>query len=134
MNQRLFLKVCSGICAALITGSAWINLLNKFWKLEIIVYSELPESIKSLYHRDFSRAFPDLSLGGILTELIHREIYISGVFHTGQIHYNATHEPLVEFENFLYTESELLLYAIVARLALLHVGITVLHAENIFHE
>ena len=47
MDRRLFLKTCSGLGAAFVIGSAWINLLNKFWKLEIIVYSELPESIKS---------------------------------------------------------------------------------------
>ena len=134
MNRRPFLKTCSGLGALLAIGSTWVNLLSKFWQVETIFYVKLPENIKSLYHQDFARAFPEWSLGGLLSELLRRGIYSGGVFHIGQIHYNATHEPLVEFENFLYTESELLLYAIVARLALLHVGITVLHAENIFHE
>ena len=134
MNRRLFLKMCSGIGAALVVGSAWINLFNQFWKVEILLYSELPENIKSLYHQDFSRALPDLSLKDLLSELIRRDIYKNGVFHIQQIRFNAIDEPLVEFENFLYTESELLLYAMVARLSLLHVGATLLHAESVLLE
>ena len=134
MNRRLFLKMCSGLGALLVVSSAWINLFHQFWKPRILIYSEFPENIKSLHYEYFARALPDLSLNDLLSELIRRDIYKNGIFDIHQIRLNAIDDPLVEFENFLYTESELLLYAIVARLALLHVGITVLHAENIFHE
>lgn len=113
MNQRLFMKVCSGICAAIFTGSAWLTVLQK---LRGLLYSELPENIKALYHRDFARAFPALSLEDLVAELIRRGIYKRQSFHINQIRANAVSDPLVEFDNFLYTESELLLYAMVARL------------------
>ena len=115
MNQRLFLKVCSGICAALITGSAWLTV---FQKLKGLSYSELPEDIKALYHQDFARALPTLSLEDLFTEVSRRDIYRwqELEFHISQIRANAVSDPLVEFDNFLYTESELLLYAMVARL------------------
>ena len=113
MNERLFLKVCSGICAALVTGSAWFTVLQK---LKGLSYSELPESVRSLDQEDFFRAFPDLSLEDLVAELSRRGIYSRWGFHVSQIRANAASDSLVEFDNFLYTESELLLYAMVARL------------------
>ena len=113
MNQRLFLKVCSGSCAALITGSAWLTVLQK---LRGLTYAELPEDIKSLYHQDFVGALPALSLEDLIAELSHRGIYRLWGVHVKQVRANAGSDPLVEFDNFLYTESELLLYAMVARL------------------
>ena len=123
MNRRLLLKTCSALGAVLVIGSTWVNILNKFWKLETIFYANIPENIKSLYRQEFARAFPEWSLGGLLFELMRREIYSGGVFHVGQVRYNAIHDPLVEFENYLYTESELLLYATIARLAVMQVGV-----------
>ena len=134
MNRHRFLKTCSGLGALLVISSAWINLFHQFWKPKILLYSEFPENIKSLHYEYFARALPDLSLNDLLSELIRRDIYKNGVFDIHQIRLNAKGDPLVEFENFLYTESELLLYAMVARLALLHVGIPILHAEVVFHE
>ena len=113
MNQRLFLKVCGGTCAALITGSAWLTVLQK---LKGLSYSELPENVKSLYQEDFARALPDLSLEDLVAELSRRGIYKRWGFHVSQIRVNAASDSLVEFDDFLYTESELLLYAMVARL------------------
>ena len=114
MNQRLFLKVCSGVCAALVSGSAWLTVLQKL--LYGLSYSELPENIKALYHQDFAGAFPALSLEDLVAELSRRGIYGWREFHISQIRANAVSDSLVEFDNFLYTESELLLYAMVARL------------------
>ena len=131
MNRRLFLKMCSGLGALLVVSSAWINLFHQFWKPRILIYSEFPENIKSLHYEYFARALPDLSLNDLLSELIRRDIYKNGIFDIHQIRLNAIDDPLVEFENFLYTESELLLYAMVARLSLLHVGITVTHVEYV---
>ena len=113
MNQRLFLKVSSGICAVLVTGSAWLTVLQK---LKGLSYSELPENIKSLYDQDFVRAMPALSLEDLVAELSRRGVYKRWGFHVSQIRVNAASDSLVEFDNFLYTESELLLYAMVARL------------------
>ncbi len=113
MNQRLFLKMSSGICAALISGSAWVTVLQK---LRGLSYSELPENIRALYHQDFSRALPALPLEDLIAELSRRGVYKRWGFHVSQIRANAASDALVEFDNFLYTESELLLYAMVARL------------------
>ena len=113
MNQRLFLKVCSGVCAALVSGSAWLTV---FQKLKGLSYSELPEDVKALYQEDFARALPALSLEDLIAELSRRDVYKRGSFHASQIRVNANSDSLVEFDNFLYTESELLLYVMVARL------------------
>ena len=132
MNRHLFLKVCSSLGATFVAGSAWINLFHQFWRPKILFYSELPENVKALQHGHFARALPNLSLNDILSELIRRDIYNNGAFDIHQIRLNAKGDPLAEFDNFLYTESELLLYAMIDRLALLHVGITVLHAETLW--
>ena len=113
MNQRLFLKVCSGTCAAIIAGGAWLTVLQK---LKGLSYSELPEDIKALYQQDFATALPALSLEDLFAELSRRGIYGGRGFQISQIRANAVSDSLVEFDNFLYTESELLLYAMVARL------------------
>ena len=125
MNRRLLLKMCSGLGALLVIGSTWVNTLSRLWGLETIFYANLPGDIRSLYQQDFAAAFPEWSLRRLLSELMHREIYSDGVFHTDQIRLNATDDLLIEFENYLYTESELLLYATVARLALVQVGVIV---------
>ena len=85
-------------------------------KLKGISYSELPENIKALYHQDFARALPALSLEDLFAELSRRGVYKRESFHISEIRVNAVSDSLVEFDNFLYTESELLLYAMVARL------------------
>lgn len=113
MNQHLFLKVCSGICAAIVGGSAWVTLLQK---LKGLSYSDLSENVKALYHQDFAGAFPALSLEDLVAELSRRGIYKRRSFHVNQIRANAVSDSLVEFNDLLYTESELLLYAMVARL------------------
>ena len=121
----LLLWLLAGLLIALqiaprLGDGSWHN-----WKIEILFYAKLPGNIKSLYHQDFVSVFPEWSLGRILSELIHREVYSDGVFHTEQIRFNATDDLLIEFENYLYTESELLLYAMVSRLSILQVGVIV---------
>ena len=113
MNQRLFMKVCSGTCAAIIASGAWLTVLQKIRGLS---YSDLPENLKALYHQEFFRAYPELTLEDLLAELGRRGVYKRRSFHVSQIRANAVNDSLVEFDNFLYTESELLLYAMVARL------------------
>lgn len=127
MNRRLLLKMCSGLGASLVIGSTWVNTLSRLWGLETIFYANLPGNIRSLYQQDFAAAFPEWSLRRLLSELIHREIYSGGVFHVEQVRHGAIHDPLVEFGNFLYTESELLLYATIARLAVMQVGVIAVH-------
>lgn len=113
MNQRLFMKVCSGTCAAIIAGGAWVTVLQRARGLS---YADLPENMKALYQQDFSRAFPALTLEDLVAELGRRGVYRRWRFYVSQIRANAASDPLVKFDNFLYTESELLLYAMVARL------------------
>ena len=134
MNRRLFLKMCSGIGAVIVSGSTWFSLLNHLWKTEVFLYHDIQESVKSLHHRYFAKAFPDLSLNDVLYELIRRGVYKNDGFDIHQIRLNARSDRLVEFENFLYTESELLLYAMVARLSLLHVWVTLIPVRIATHE
>ena len=79
-------------------------------------YAQLPEDIQALYRPDFAKALPDLSLEDLIEELCARGVYAEGEFHVGRIRKNAAGDPLKAFGKFLYTESELLLYAMVARL------------------
>lgn len=81
-----------------------------------IRYGELPGDIQALYRPDFVKAFPDLSLEALIEELCARGVYAESEFHIGRIRKNAAGDPLKAFGKFLYTESELLLYALVARL------------------
>ena len=123
MNRHRFLKTCSGLGAAFVIGSAWINPLSQIWKPRILLYSTLPENIKLLRQLYFGAALPESSLSDILSELTRRGVYKNGVFDIHQIRLNAKDDALVEFDNFLYTESELLLYAMIARLAMIQVGV-----------
>lgn len=112
MTRRLFLT-CSGLGAAVVLGGAWFHALGTRRGLS---YSELPQHIKALYRQDFARALPALSLDDLLAELGDLGVYRRGGFHISHVRVNAADDPLIEFDGFLYTKSELLLYAAVARL------------------
>ena len=79
-------------------------------------YSGLSEDIQALYHRDFIKAFPDLTLEELIEELQDREISPWRGFRIDQIRENAVSDQLTGFNDFFWTESELLLYAVIARL------------------
>ena len=112
MNKRIFLKVCVGVGAAAIAGGAWLTARDRVTSLS---FSALPESMKALYDPNFANAFPSFSVDDLLAELDRRGVYVQRRFYVSQIRVNAMSDSLVEFDRFLYTESELLLYAAVAR-------------------
>ena len=71
--------------------------------------------MQALHNPKFLQAFPSLSADQLLAELSERGVYRQRRFRVSQIRANAASDALVEFDNFLYTESELLLYATLAR-------------------
>ena len=79
-------------------------------------YSGLPSDLQALYSPDFVRAFPGLTLDGLIEALRARRVCTQGKIDAARVRDNAAADPLVEFDGFLWTESELLLYALVARL------------------
>ena len=112
MNRRRFL-ICGGAGVAFVLG---VPLVGCSDSTPIPHYSELPGSVKVLYDREFIGALPSLSTEEIVAELTSRNVYVNGETRIGQIRVNAVDDPLEEFNNYLYTRSELLLYALVARL------------------
>ena len=112
MNKRTFLKVCVGVGAAAIAGGALLSVRERATSLS---FSALPEIMKALYDPNFANAFSSFSMNDLLAELDRRGVYVQRRFSVSQIRVNASSDSLVEFDRFLYTESELLLYAAVAR-------------------
>ena len=117
MNRRHFLFSIGGSCAILIGGGAgalWFAR-RSIWK-KPDSHAEFPKDIQALYHQEFAEAFPDRTLDELMGELRERRIYSGMGFDIAQVRRNAVRDPLIEFKKFFYTESELLLYAVVARL------------------
>lgn len=112
MNRRRFL-ICGGAGLAFVLGGPWIGCSASN---RIPSFSALLPNIRALYGQEFVGALPSMSLEDLVRELTSREIYVDGEFRIQQIRTNAADDTLEEFEDFLYTRSELLLYALVARL------------------
>jgi hypothetical protein len=114
MNRRSFLKL-SSISAALVGSGLWLSeTINK--SNNDVSFSELSANVQSLYSQKFVKALPHLSLGSLLAKLSDKSVYREGEFYVNQVQANSNSDSLVEFGNFYYTESELYLYSIVARL------------------
>ena len=84
--------------------------------VEEISFRELPTEIKTQYDPEFISALPSLSLKELMSQLAEKGIYEHGVFRVSQVRANAPSDPMALFNNFYYTESELVLYATVARI------------------
>ena len=112
MNRRRFL-ICGGAGVAFVLGGPWVGCSGS---IPIPIYSGLPRSVRALYGQEFMSALPSMSTEDVVAELARRNVYVKGQIRLGRIRVNAADDPLEEFDNFLYTRSELLLYALVARL------------------
>lgn len=112
MNRRRFL-ICGSAGVAFVLVGPWVGCSES---IPIPVYSGLPRSVKALFSQEFIGALPSMSTEDVVAELARKRVFRNGQLRIGQIRINATDDPLEEFGNFLYTRSELLLYALVARL------------------
>ena len=112
MNRRRFL-ICGGAGVAMVLVGPWVGCSES---IPIPFYSAFPPYVKALYSQEFIGALPSMSDQDLVTELARRDVYTRGQVRIDQIRVNAADDPLEEFDNFLYTKSELLLYALVARL------------------
>jgi hypothetical protein len=118
MNRRSFLKFTS-IGAALLGGG--VLLSESFTKsISDVSFQNLPANIQALYSQEYMNALPDLSLEDLIVRLREKGIYRQGEFNISQIQSNSNKDSILKFNDFYYTQSELFLYSIVARL----------HAEN----
>ena len=115
MQRRGFLLSIGLLIAALIGGGRWL-FGNRLHCRTDISYAELPKHLQALSNQDFASAFSNLSTDEIIRELCDRDVYDADGFHIQRVRDNAVDEPLRAFADFSYTESELLLYAMVARL------------------
>lgn len=117
MNRRRFLLRLTALCALLPGGG--VPLLacgSRFHCRGIDSYSDLSTDLQALYSPRFVRAFPDSTLDGLLEALRARRVCTWGKIDVARVRENAADDPLVEFDDFFWTESELMLYALVARL------------------
>lgn len=76
----------------------------------------VPADLRALYSPCFHGAFLDLTLDDLLAALDVRGVHRRGRIDVARVRQNAADDPLVEFDGFLWTESELMLYAVIARL------------------
>ena len=112
MKRRRLFTALTGAVVGTLTAGAWFVVRERSASLS---FSALPESMKALHDASFADAYPSTSLEDLLDKLEQRNVYGQRKFHVSQIRSNATSDSLIEFDGFLYTESELLLYAIIAR-------------------
>jgi hypothetical protein len=118
MNRRSFLKFTS-IGAVLLGGG--VLLSESFSKsISDVSFQNLPVNIQALYSQEYMKALPDLSLEDLIVKLSEKGIYKQGMFNISQVQTNSNDDSILKFNGFYYTQSELFLYSIVARL----------HAEN----
>ena len=115
MNRRHFLLYLAAI-GSLLFGGGVLFFARRSHCGNVDSYSDLPAEIQKLHSGDFLDAFPDLTLDDLLSGLQARRVCTRAGFDIAQIRDNAVEDTLVKFENFYYTESELMLYALVARL------------------
>ncbi len=115
MNRRSFLLRLAALCVLLFGGSTLLFSRRSHCG-RIDSYSDLPADLQALHSRDFIHAFPDLTLDDLFSGLHDRRVCTRAEFDIAQIRGNAVDDPLVEFGNFFWTESELMLYVLVARL------------------
>ena len=115
MNRRHFLLRLAAISSLLFGGGA-LFFARRSYCGNADLYSELPVDLQKLYFRDFVHAFPELTLDDLFANLRARRVYTQAGFNISQIRDNAVNDSLVQFGDLFYTESELMLYALVARL------------------
>ena len=115
MNRRQFLWRAGSV--GVVLNSVRVLLLDNGPTLKTAhSFSGLPEDIQALYQRSFIEAFPDSTLEDLIGRLQDRGICPWRRFRIDQIRGNAVSDQLIEFDDFFWTESELLLYAVIARL------------------
>ena len=115
MNRRHLLSGLAAICSLLFGGGA-LFFARRSHCGAVDSYSDLPADIRKLHSRDFVHAFPDSTLDDLFAGLRARRICTRAGFDIARIRDNAAEDSLVKFGNFWWTESELMLYALVARL------------------
>ena len=115
MNRRRFLLRLAAFCSLLFGGGALVFARHPHCG-KVSSYSDLPADLQKLYFPDFVHAFPDLTLDDLFTGLRARRVCTQAGFDIAQVRDNAAADSLVQFGNFFWTESELMLYALIARL------------------
>lgn len=72
------------------------------------------EDIQVLYHPDFVKVFSHLTLKELMYKLRDRGLCSETGFHIDRVRMNSIRDPLIVFNDFMWTEAELLLYALIA--------------------
>ena len=76
----------------------------------------LPQSLMDLADARFLRAMPDISIDTLLVRLEEAGVFSQGHFNIDRVARDSEFHQLVEFDGFYYTEPELALYTLIARL------------------
>lgn len=79
-------------------------------------YLKLPREVRYLYDSAFENALSDRSMDSLMAELQRRKVLFGEVFLLDQVAANSWSDALVTHNYQRYTETELILYTVVARL------------------
>ena len=120
MNRRAALVWALGAVAASAGSLAGLRAVRRS--------SALPAALADVYDERFVAALPQISLEDIAARLIARGVLVGATgedrpserlqwrLDVARVGADAADDALIEFDSSLYTETELLLYAFVARL------------------
>ena len=116
MKRRNMLKYLACGLAGFTAGGGLVAGIH--WRLASRAPDRitLPQSLSDLADERFLRAMPDVSIDTLLARLEEAEIYSQGYFSVDRIATDSESHQLVEFDGFYYTEPELALYTLIARL------------------
>lgn len=114
MQRRNFLLL-SGISISFVTlglyeRGIWFN------RSVSLTYWSLPHSVKAIYDSRFESALSELSTEQLLMLLRIKGVIRGNEFIVQQVSASLVYDRVIEFEQLLYTETELALYVLVARL------------------
>lgn len=122
MNRRAALAWTLGATVAGAAGGARLPAVGR--------QPRLPAALADLYDERFLGALPQTSSAAIAARLVARSVLARGAgngnartrqhrwrFDAARVRARAADDDLIEFDRSLYTETELLLYAYVARVA-----------------
>ena len=116
MRRRNFLKyLACGLSGAAIGGAFAIGIF-RYGSFNDSRCAGLPRALNSLRDERFLRALPEISIDQLLVRLEEAGVYSQGCFNVAALSEHVETHKVLAFDGFYYTEPELALYALVARL------------------
>lgn len=114
MKRRSFLSLGALSLPAVATGLYETG----FWpgRSPAFTYWSLPLAVQDLYDDLFVAALPELEIDGLLAILDQKQVLLGGKINVAQVQLNMATDDIIVYARSVYSESEFVLYALVARL------------------